>query len=47
MPFKEKQSNRERKKDKKHTQKGYSIYSKKHIRMKEQLLAKHNKNIKQ
>ena len=40
MPFNEKQSNRERKKDKKHTRKGCNVYSKKHIRMKEKLLAK-------
>tara|TARA_Y100000389_G_C17144035_1_gene356368 strand:- start:154 stop:297 length:144 start_codon:yes stop_codon:yes gene_type:complete len=45
MPCKGKQSNRERKKDKKYTRKGFNVYSKKHIRMKEKLLAKTNKNI--
>lgn len=43
MPCKGKQSNRERKKDKKHTKKGFNVYSKKHIRMKEKLLAKTKK----
>ena len=43
MPCKGKQSNRERKKDKKNSRKGYNVYSKKHIRMKEKLLAKTKK----
>ena len=40
MSFKVNKSNRERKKDKKKKRKGYNVYSKKHIRIKEKLIEK-------